>query len=80
MIFAESNEGRNGIIVVDLGTGKAWRHLDSVALTRADDNFRSSYDGRPLQPVTPSGIFTRITTGADGIALSNGELNCPGVI
>ncbi|ETW78999.1 hypothetical protein HETIRDRAFT_420181 [Heterobasidion irregulare TC 32-1] len=70
-IADSSNEGRNGIIVVDLGTGKAWRHLDSVALTRADDNFRSSYDGRPLQPVTPSGIFTRITTGADGIALSN---------
>ncbi|ETW82753.1 hypothetical protein HETIRDRAFT_450516 [Heterobasidion irregulare TC 32-1] len=69
-----SNEGRNGIIVIDLGTGNAWRHLDSIALTRADSDFKSSYNGRPFQVVTQGptpGIFSRFTTGSDGIALSN---------
>jgi hypothetical protein len=34
-----SSEGRNGIIIVDLGTGESWRHLDGIAEVRADRGF-----------------------------------------
>ncbi|KDQ58913.1 hypothetical protein JAAARDRAFT_127607 [Jaapia argillacea MUCL 33604] len=68
-ITDSSDEGRNGIIVIDLGTGEAWRHLDSIPYTRGDQGFVSTYDGEPFQPVR-SGLMGHLTTGADGIALS----------
>jgi hypothetical protein len=37
-ITDSSQEGRNGIIIiiVDLGTGESWRHLDGTAYVRPD--------------------------------------------
>jgi sugar lactone lactonase YvrE len=38
-ITDSSSEGRNGIIIVDLGTGESWRHLDSIPEVRAERGF-----------------------------------------
>ncbi|KZT18567.1 hypothetical protein NEOLEDRAFT_1079839 [Neolentinus lepideus HHB14362 ss-1] len=72
-ITDSSNEGRSGIIVIDLGTGNSWRHLDGTPYTRGDPQFISSYNGAAFQPINqgpPAGIYAHITTGADGLALS----------
>ncbi|KZT18681.1 hypothetical protein NEOLEDRAFT_1079500 [Neolentinus lepideus HHB14362 ss-1] len=72
-ITDSSNEGRNGIIVIDLGTGNSWRHLDSTPYTRGDPSFISTYDGMTFQPINqepPAGTYSHLTTGSDGIALS----------
>ncbi|EJU02270.1 hypothetical protein DACRYDRAFT_116000 [Dacryopinax primogenitus] len=65
-ITDSSDEGRNGIIVVDLGTGD----------TMGDPSFVGVYDGVPFTVIRPidspinPGAYARFTTGADGIALS----------
>lgn len=66
-----SNEGRNGLIVVDLATGASWRHLDTHPSVRADNEFYISIWGEPVytnpgggKPITP------MLTGSDGITLS----------
>ncbi|KAI4242143.1 MAG: hypothetical protein L6R40_004186 [Gallowayella cf. fulva] len=71
-ITDSSQEGRNGIIIVDLGTGESWRHLDNTPEVRAQRGFLPFIWGevvyslpRPGQPITFAGNF-----GADGIALS----------
>ncbi|TFK52125.1 hypothetical protein OE88DRAFT_1735113, partial [Heliocybe sulcata] len=72
-ITDSSNEGRNGIIVIDLGTGNSWRHLDGTPYTRGDAGFISTYDGMVFQPINqgpPAGTYSHLTTGSDGIALS----------
>lgn len=42
----ESAEGRNGIVVLDLGTGESWRHLDLHPSTRGTYGVVPSYQGR----------------------------------
>ncbi|KZT53116.1 hypothetical protein CALCODRAFT_557712 [Calocera cornea HHB12733] len=75
-ITDSSDEGRNGIIVVDLGTGASWRHLDRDPSTTADPQFISAYDGVPFTVIHPTtdpfypGTYSHFTTGADGNALS----------
>jgi len=66
-ISDSSNEGRNGIIVVDLGSGKSWRKLENVPEVRPANRFVSFVCGDPWlnnpgkgQPVS----FT--STGIDG--------------
>ncbi|KAI9846698.1 MAG: hypothetical protein M1837_003753 [Sclerophora amabilis] len=71
-ITDSSNEGRNGLITVDLGSGKAWRHLDSHPSVRAEPSFLPFVWGEPVYSnpdptATPIGFQT---TGSDGIALS----------
>ena len=70
-ITDSSSEGRNGIIIVDLGTGSSWRHLNNVASVRPEPGFFLQVWGSPTysnpgsgQPITP------VTFGADGITLS----------
>ncbi|OOF94715.1 hypothetical protein ASPCADRAFT_50963 [Aspergillus carbonarius ITEM 5010] len=66
-----SPEGRNGLMVVDLGTGKSWRQLDGLALTKAEPNFRAFIWGDPVD----------VSTGTDGISLSaDGETLYFGVV
>ncbi|PYH69967.1 MRJP-domain-containing protein [Aspergillus vadensis CBS 113365] len=66
-----SPEGRNGLIVVDLGTGKAWRQLDGLAITKAEPDFRAFIWGDVVD----------VSTGTDGIALSaDGETLYFGVV
>ncbi|GKZ35211.1 hypothetical protein AbraIFM66950_005804 [Aspergillus brasiliensis] len=55
-----SPEGCNGLIVVDLGSGTAWRHLDRLSLMTAEPDFRASIWGDVID----------VSTGTDGIALS----------
>lgn len=46
-ITDSSSEGRNRIIIVDLGTGKSWRHLDNIAEVSAERGFVPYVWGRP---------------------------------
>ncbi|KZT53115.1 MRJP-domain-containing protein [Calocera cornea HHB12733] len=75
-ITDSSDEGRNGIIIVDLGTGESWRHLDRDASVMGDPSWVGVYDGVPFTPIRAMdspispGAYYRFTTGADGIALS----------
>lgn len=71
-ITDSSQEGRNGIIIVDLGSGESWRHLDNTPEVRPIRGFVPFIWGEvvyslpgPGQPITYAGNF-----GADGIALS----------
>lgn len=41
-----SQEGRNGIIIVDLGSGESWRHLDGISQVRPEPGFLSFIWGR----------------------------------
>lgn len=69
-ITDSSSSGPNGIIVVDLASGRSWRKLNDHPSTKADKNFVAVMDGEPLmirqqgQPPKPAAV------GADGIALS----------
>jgi sugar lactone lactonase YvrE len=70
-ITDSSGNGPNGIIVVDLDSGKSWRRLNDHPSTKAVKNFLPSVEGQVVrnrpsanQPSTP------ITIGSDGIAIS----------
>lgn len=71
-ITDSSQEGRNGIIVVDLGTGESWRHLDGTKYVHAETGFLPVIWGETLYslPNGPTGPLSQRTFGADGIALS----------
>lgn len=70
-ITDSSAEGRNGIIVVDLGTGESWRRLDGTREVRAERGFVPFVWGVPLYYIPgPGQPITTIPLGADGIALS----------
>ncbi|KAL8898118.1 MAG: hypothetical protein Q9192_002236 [Flavoplaca navasiana] len=72
-ITDSSQEGRNGLVMVDLGTGESWRHLDNTTEVRPERGFVPFIWGEavyslppgPNQPITFAANF-----GADGIALS----------
>ena len=71
-ITDSSQEGRNGIVMVDLGTGESWRHLDNTPEVRGTRGFVPFVWGEavyslpaPGQIITFAGDF-----GSDGIALS----------
>lgn len=70
-ITDSSTEGRNGIIIVNLGTGESWRHLDGVQQVRADPQFVPFIwgDSSYFQP-GPDQPFINWPVGSDGIALS----------
>lgn len=69
-ITDSSSEGRNGIIVVDLGTGKSWRHLDRLSKTHPLDQFVAYVWGVVIYYAPPRLPYTYTNFGADGIALS----------
>jgi hypothetical protein len=67
-----SEEGRNGLVVVDLGTGRSWRHLELHPSTQFEEGIVTSYNNYTFVPVFPSmGYYSQLTTGANGIALSH---------
>ncbi|KAH7139346.1 major royal jelly protein-domain-containing protein [Dendryphion nanum] len=71
-ITDSSAEGRNGIVVVDLGTGESWRHLDGTKEVRAERGFVPFVWGVPLYYLPrPGEPITTVPLGADGIALSS---------
>jgi sugar lactone lactonase YvrE len=71
-ITDSSTSGPNGIIVVDLGTGAAWRRLHDHPSTKADPPsvFLPVIEGRVLMQRPPDGPPEPVALGCDGIALS----------
>lgn len=70
-IADSSGEGRNGIIIVDLGTGESWRHLNNIPEVSAERGFVPFVWGQPLYYIPGPGVpLTTIPLGSDGIALS----------
>lgn len=74
-ITDSSSEGRNGLIVVDLGTGESWRHVSATQAVRPDAGFVGFVNGQSVYYYdATTGGMTYFPFGSDGIALSvNGE-------
>jgi sugar lactone lactonase YvrE len=70
-ITDSSSEGRNAIVVVDLGTGEAWRRLENHPSVHPDPDFVPWVWGEPVY-MNPgqNQTITNVGFGADGIALS----------
>ena len=70
-ITDSSTEGRNGIVVVDLGSGESWRHLDGNPAVHPEALHVDYLWGVPIYAAQPGGKpFTFLNFGSDGIALS----------
>lgn len=69
-ITDSSNEGHNGIIIVDLGTGESWRHLDNTVSVRVESQFVPFIWGQPIYYAAGRMPYTQFPLGSDGIALS----------
>jgi len=65
-----SDKGPNGIVVVDLDSGRAWRRLNDHPSTKAQPNFAPMVEGQPLMARLPGQPEAYIKIGSDGIALS----------
>ncbi|KAK6428236.1 hypothetical protein LTR95_015622 [Oleoguttula sp. CCFEE 5521] len=70
-ITDSSTEGHNGIVVVDLGSGNSWRHLEGHPSVRPEQQHLNYLWGTPIYAFQPGGNpFTYLNFGSDGIALS----------
>ena len=69
-ITDSSSEGRNGLIVVDLGTGESWRHLDGSPTVHPVNQFLAYNWGMPLYGTNVGKPLSYLAFGSDGIALS----------
>jgi sugar lactone lactonase YvrE len=71
-ITDSSPQGPNGLIVVDLETGEAWRRLNDHRSTKAQPphEFLPVVEGEVLLERKDSGLPSEIKVGADGIAIS----------
>lgn len=63
-------EGRNGIIVVDLGSGQSWRHLDLTHAVRSESQYLPFIWGQPIYYASPGRPLATWPLGSDGIAIS----------
>jgi sugar lactone lactonase YvrE len=73
-ITDSSQNGPNGIIVVDLASGKSWRRLHDHPSTRAEQlqTFLPIVEGRPFLEHQPDGSVKQgADMGSDGIAISS---------
>lgn len=69
-ITDSSDKGANGIIVVDLASGKSRRLLNDHPTTKAETNFLPFVEGQALMQRQPGEPPRHIKLGADGIAIS----------
>lgn len=70
-ITDSSSEGRNGLIIVDLGTGESWRHVSATVAVRPDAGFVGWVSGQSVYYYdATSSEATYFPIGSDGIALS----------
>lgn len=79
-ITDSSDQGPNGIVVVDLDSGRSWRKLNDHPSTKAVPNFLPSVEGQPLMNRKPNQPASSLKLGSDGIAISaDGErlFYCP---
>jgi len=76
-----SATGPNGIVMIDLATGRTWRRLHDHPSTKAETNFMPLVEGRVvMEKPRPDEPARHIGIGSDGIALSNDGrrlLYCP---
>jgi sugar lactone lactonase YvrE len=69
-ITDSASAGSNGIIVVDLASGKSWRRLNDHPSTKPDPEFVPVVEGEILQLRLPGKPPMRFAVGSDGIAIS----------
>jgi sugar lactone lactonase YvrE len=69
-ITDSTSNGPNGIIVVDLATGKSWRRLNDHPSTKPDPEFVPVVEGEILEMRLPGQPPARFAVGSDGIAMS----------
>ncbi|MBW4640029.1 MAG: hypothetical protein KME05_17725 [Gloeocapsa sp. UFS-A4-WI-NPMV-4B04] len=69
-ITDSSDKGPNGIIVVDLESGRSWRKLNDHPSTKAVPNLLATVEGQPIMNRMPNQRPSSIKIGADGIAIS----------
>jgi sugar lactone lactonase YvrE len=71
-ITDSSDQGPNGLIVVDLATGESWRRLHDHPSTKAltPPDFLPFVEGRPFMERPPDGDPQPVRMGADGIAIT----------
>jgi sugar lactone lactonase YvrE len=67
-----SVKGDNGLIVVDVASGKSWRRLDKHPSTLPEQGFTPVVEGEPLKERPPTGGEKPVTFGSDGIAIPSG--------
>jgi hypothetical protein len=73
-ITDSSQQGPNGIIVVDLGTGESWRRLNNHPTTKPEElqSFLPLVEGRPfLEHMQNGSVKPGASMSADGIAISS---------
>jgi sugar lactone lactonase YvrE len=66
-----SDKGPNGLIVVDLASGRSWRRLHDHPTTKADAAMLALVEGRPVMERPPGGRPKPVTMGSDGIAIAH---------
>lgn len=69
-ITDSSDKGPNGVIVVDLETGRSHRRLHDHPTTKAEPLFLPFVEGRPLMQRRPGQPPQHLRIGSDGIAIS----------
>ncbi len=69
-ISDSSKEGPNGLVIVDLASGIAWRKLNNHPSVRAEPGFITFAMGRPMYDTVPTLPPSPFSVGVDGIALS----------
>ncbi len=71
-ITDSSDQGANGIIVVDLASGESWRKLHNHPSTKAEppSSCLPIVEGQPLMERQSDGTTKPVTMGIDGIAIS----------
>jgi sugar lactone lactonase YvrE len=70
-ISDSSDQGPNGIIVVDLASGRSWRRLHDHPSTKGEKGFLPFVEGQPLLLRPAKGPPRHIQFGVGGIALSH---------
>lgn len=69
-ITDSSGNGPNGIIVVDLDSGRSWRRLNDHPSTKAVKNFLPSVEGQVVLNRPGNAPPSPLSLGSDGIAIS----------
>jgi sugar lactone lactonase YvrE len=71
-ITDSSDKGPNGIIVVDLASGRSWRRLHDHPSTKAGapGGYLPVVEGNPFLERSPDGATKPLKIGVDGIAMS----------
>ncbi|RYG36820.1 gluconolaconase [bacterium] len=64
-----SDKGPNGLIVLDLASGKSWRRLNDHPSTKAEPKTMSTAEGYGLLMRMKDGTDQRVKIGSDGIAI-----------